>query len=45
MSATTSQTILNLSNVKKVFGRGTIDEVKALNGVNLNVLMKILLRL
>ncbi|MFO8164325.1 MAG: ATP-binding cassette domain-containing protein [Desulfatiglandales bacterium] len=37
MSATTSQTILNLSNVKKVFGRGTIDEVKALNGVNLNV--------
>ncbi|MGM0383880.1 MAG: ABC transporter ATP-binding protein [Thermodesulfobacteriota bacterium] len=29
--------MLNLSNVKKVFGRGTIDEVKALNGVNLNV--------
>lgn len=37
MSATKSQAILNLNNVKKVFGRGTIDEVKALNGVSLNV--------
>ncbi|HUV55736.1 MAG TPA: ATP-binding cassette domain-containing protein [Dehalococcoidales bacterium] len=31
------RTILQIKKVKKVFARGTIDEVTALNGVNLNV--------
>jgi len=37
MSTTENHTILQLQEVKKVFARGTIDEVTALDGVNLDV--------
>jgi len=37
MSTTESNSILQLRNVSKVFARGTMDEVIALNGVNLDV--------
>jgi len=37
MTAPEKHSILKLSKVKKIFARGTIDEVTALNGVNLNV--------
>ncbi len=37
MSTTENHTILQLQEVRKVFARGTVDEVTALNGVNLDV--------
>ncbi|HCP60243.1 MAG TPA: ABC transporter ATP-binding protein [Dehalococcoidia bacterium] len=37
MSTTENHTILQLQEVRKVFARGTIDEVTALSGVNLDV--------
>ena len=37
MSATKSNSILQLRDVSKVFARGTMDEVMALDGVNLDV--------
>lgn len=37
MSTTENHTILQLQEVRKVFARGTIDEVTALDGVNLDV--------
>lgn len=37
MGTTESNSILQLRNVSKVFARGTMDEVIALNGVNLDV--------
>ena len=37
MSTTENQTILQLRDVTKIFARGTVDEVKALDSVNLNV--------
>ena len=37
MSTTENHTILQLQEVRKVFARGTVDEVTALDGVNLNV--------
>jgi len=37
MSTTENHTILQLQEVRKVFARGTVDEVTALDGVNLDV--------
>jgi len=37
MSTTESNSILHLKSVRKIFARGTIDEVTALDGINLNV--------
>jgi len=37
MSATANRNILQMSDVKKIFSRGTVDEVIALNGINLDV--------
>lgn len=37
MSKTGNRSILQLRDVSKVFARGTMDEVRALNGVNLDV--------
>ena len=37
MSVTTNQAVLQLRDVRKIFSRGTIDEVIALDGVNLDV--------
>ncbi|MFP3975402.1 MAG: ABC transporter ATP-binding protein [Chloroflexota bacterium] len=37
MSTDRSRSLLILENVRKVFSRGTVDEVTALDGVNLNV--------
>jgi putative ABC transport system ATP-binding protein len=37
MSGISNQAVLNLKVVRKVFSRGTIDEVTALDGINLDV--------
>jgi len=37
MSTTTNHTIVHLSDVIKIFAPGTVDEVTALNGVNLDI--------
>ncbi len=37
MTITEKQTALSLQNIRKVFARGTVDEVTALNGINIDV--------